>query len=87
MVRVIGGLEFVEDQIESPVCANQEEDLHDGVVWGDQVGGEIQVAGGKHKRKQKLTLPRDSCRCDVVLRVVKYVQSGSGVPLLQGFTK
>ena len=54
MILIVGGLELCEHEIAGAQRRCQEEDLHAGVVHGDEAGEQVQVAGEKDQRKQDL---------------------------------
>ena len=54
MVVVVGGLELDVHQVDGADGRGQEEDLHHGVVHGDEVGEQVQVAGQEHHGEQQL---------------------------------
>ena len=51
VIGVIRGLELDEDEVEGAVGGDQEDDLHDGVVRGDKVGEDVEVACGEDQSK------------------------------------
>ena len=54
-------LEFHVHEIDSASGATDEEDLHDGVVEGDEAGEEVQVPRHEHHQEQDLRLAGYSC--------------------------
>lgn len=60
MVAVVGGLELDIHQVDGGGRGADKEDLHDGVVDGDEVGDEVQVAGHEHNEEEDLRLARDA---------------------------
>lgn len=64
VIRVVCCLELDEDEVECGIGTDQEEHLHDSVVWRHKVSDKIQITRGEDQSKQNLTLARDTCRTE-----------------------
>ena len=54
VVVVVSGFKLHVHQVDCSDGGGEEEDFHGGVVQGDEVGEQVQVAGQKHQGKQHL---------------------------------
>ncbi len=70
VVPVVGGLELDIHQVDGGGGRADEEDLHSGVVDGDEVGKKVQIARHEHHQEEDLRLARDT-------------RTGPGLPDLQ----
>ena len=61
VVRVIGGTELDEDEVAGGDGGDYEDNLHQGVVDGHIVGGQVEVARDEDQSEQNLTLTGDTC--------------------------
>lgn len=52
--------EFSIDHVHCDIGAEEENQLHDCVVDGDEVGEQVQVPGSEDEREKDLALPRDA---------------------------
>lgn len=70
MVAIIRCLELRINQVNGGVRTSNVDDLHAGVVEGNEGSQQVQVASSEHQSKQDLTLPRNT-------------STGSGLPYLE----
>jgi len=60
VVAVVGGLELDIHEVDRGGRGADKEDLHGGVVDGDEVGHQVQVARHEHHQEQDLRLAGDA---------------------------
>jgi hypothetical protein len=60
VVAVVGGLELDIHEVDRGGRGADKEDLHGGVVHGDEVGHQVQVARHEHHQEQDLRLAGDA---------------------------
>ena len=73
VVTVIGGLELGIEEVDCGGRAGDEDDLHDGVVEGDEVGEEVQVPRDEHQSKHDLALSRQACKTNMNENINTYL--------------
>jgi len=81
MVCIVSSLELEVHEVHRKEGRPNEEAFHDGVVWRDEGGNQIQIACEKNQSKQDLCLARNTCKHKISDNIGGLLRTNKKVPI------